>query len=175
IEERVTILQNKAGLSDHEAEDVVQETVTGVAHRMPQFRYDPAVCSFKGWLMHVTRCRIIDYRRSRQSKLREFEPLEQEQGTDGPGLQIRDVAAERAFAELWEEEWERNIVDTALERVKRVVKPDQYQIFYLHSIKNMQAREIGQLLHCSSAKVYVVSHRVTRLVKKEAKILQSKN
>ena len=32
----------------------------GVARKMPDFHYDPAVCSFKGWLMHVTRCRIAD-------------------------------------------------------------------------------------------------------------------
>ncbi len=43
----------RAGLSDQEAEDVVQETVIGVARKMPDFVYEPAVCSFKGWLMQV--------------------------------------------------------------------------------------------------------------------------
>jgi len=57
----------RAGLSDQEAEDVLQETVIGVARKMPEFKYDPAACSFKGWLMHVTRCRIADrFRRRRQ-------------------------------------------------------------------------------------------------------------
>src|SRR5262245_20893493 len=50
----------KSGLTDSEAEDVVQETVLSVAKKMPEFVYDPARCSFKGWLMHVTRLRIMD-------------------------------------------------------------------------------------------------------------------
>src|SRR5689334_4741122 len=50
----------RAGLSDHEAEDVVQETVTSVARKMPEFQYNPQRCSFKGWLKHVTRLRIVD-------------------------------------------------------------------------------------------------------------------
>ena len=55
----------KAGLTDQEAEDVVQETVIGVAKKMGEFRYDPTVCSFRGWLLHVTRLRIQDQFRKR--------------------------------------------------------------------------------------------------------------
>ena len=57
----------RSGLSDQEAEDVVQETVIGVARKMPEFQYNPEVCSFKGWLMHVTRCRIADRFRRRRT------------------------------------------------------------------------------------------------------------
>ena len=42
------------GLSDDEAEEVVQETVICVARKMDTFQYQPGTCSFKGWLMHVT-------------------------------------------------------------------------------------------------------------------------
>src|SRR5688572_2328171 len=45
----------KMGLTEQEAEEVVQETMVGVARRMETFRYEPQKCSFKGWLMHVTR------------------------------------------------------------------------------------------------------------------------
>src|SRR5262245_43065822 len=37
----------KAGLTEGEAQEVVQETVITVARRIPEFKYDPAVCSFK--------------------------------------------------------------------------------------------------------------------------------
>ena len=56
----------KFGLSDTEAEEVVQETIIGVARKMETFRYEPQTCSFKGWLMHVTRCRIADQFRRRR-------------------------------------------------------------------------------------------------------------
>ena len=37
----------KAGLTEVEAQEVVQETVISVARHLPEFRYDPKVCSFK--------------------------------------------------------------------------------------------------------------------------------
>src|SRR4051794_13754244 len=44
-------LARKAGLSDAEAQDVVQETILSVARNIEGFRYDPAVCSFKSWML----------------------------------------------------------------------------------------------------------------------------
>src|SRR5256885_17130220 len=41
----------QAGLTDAEAQDVVQDTVLSVAKKMPDFTYDPAVGSFKRWLL----------------------------------------------------------------------------------------------------------------------------
>src|ERR1051325_5230097 len=53
----------KSGLSDAEAQDVVQETVIAVARKMPEFRYDPAKGSFKQWLLLITRRRTCDHLR----------------------------------------------------------------------------------------------------------------
>src|SRR6266446_48689 len=48
-----------------EAEDVVQETLLAVAKEMPDFKYDPARGSFKGWLLEITRRRIANQVRRR--------------------------------------------------------------------------------------------------------------
>jgi len=53
----------------------MQETVIGVARKMPSFSYDPTRCSFKGWLVHVARRRIIDLRRRQQSGPARFRPF----------------------------------------------------------------------------------------------------
>src|SRR6266581_1474159 len=55
----------KAGLTEAEAEDAVQETIISVAKMMPRFQYDPAKCSFKTWLWHVAQKRITDQFRKR--------------------------------------------------------------------------------------------------------------
>jgi hypothetical protein len=44
----------KAGLSDAEAQDVVQETVISVAQRIEGFVYDPQVCSFRSTICACT-------------------------------------------------------------------------------------------------------------------------
>src|SRR5512140_1436770 len=48
----------RAGLNDAEAQDVVQETVIVVARKIPGFQYDPALGSFKSWLLLIIRRRI---------------------------------------------------------------------------------------------------------------------
>ena len=57
----------KAGLTDAEAQDVVQETFISVAKAMPAFTYDPTR-SFKGLILTVTRQRAIDQLRKRKHR-----------------------------------------------------------------------------------------------------------
>src|SRR5437762_6958342 len=55
----------KAGLSDAEAQEVVQETVIAVARKIGEFKADPAHGSLSAWLMQLTRWRIADQWRKR--------------------------------------------------------------------------------------------------------------
>src|SRR5882762_2259549 len=56
----------KAGLTDAEAQDVVQETVISVSKTMPRFEYDTQKGSFKTWLLQLTHWRVVDQLRKRQ-------------------------------------------------------------------------------------------------------------
>ena len=55
----------RAGLTDAEAQDALQETLLTVARRADGFRYDPARGSFKGWLLQIARWRVADQFRKR--------------------------------------------------------------------------------------------------------------
>src|SRR2546430_16504207 len=59
-------MARKAGLSDAEAQEIVQETVISVARKIEGFKYDPTVCSFKTWMLQLTRWRIINQLKKRQ-------------------------------------------------------------------------------------------------------------
>src|SRR5262245_31218452 len=56
-----------SGLTDAEAQDVVQNTFVYLSRRMPRFHYDRQRGSFKSWLRVVTRSRIGAYRRTEKS------------------------------------------------------------------------------------------------------------
>jgi RNA polymerase sigma-70 factor (ECF subfamily) len=58
----------KAGLTDAEAQEVVQDVVVAVAQKTPNLGDDAAKASFKGWVIHVTRCRISDKLSKRRDK-----------------------------------------------------------------------------------------------------------
>ena len=55
----------RAGLTDFEAQEAVQATLIDVAKKMPGFQYDPALGQFKGWLLTLTRWRVLDQFRQR--------------------------------------------------------------------------------------------------------------
>ena len=163
----------RAGLSDQEAEDVVQETVIGVARKMESFRYDPSVCSFKGWLMHVTRCRIADqFRRRRPQNVPLAAP--RADTTAETTLNLHDPAAD-VLEGIWNEEWQKNLVDVAMDRVRRQANPEHYQIFHLHAVKGLGVRDVAKLTGASLPKVYVTYHRIAKLVKAEVRRLETSN
>lgn len=161
----------KSGLTDEEAEDVVQETVLSVAKKMEDFRYDPAVCSFRGWVMHVTRLRIIDQLRKRQPT---FQPKPEPNRNSASTATVDRIAdpASSKLESIWDEEWMKNIVDAAMERVKRRVKPDHYQIFYLNAVQKVGVRRVANMMGVNVAQVYLVKHRIAALIKKEVQNLE---
>ena len=162
----------KAGLTEQEAEDAVQETIVTIAKTMDSYRYEPEKCRFKTWLMRITRMRIIDQLRKRRPELRQA--TEREPGTHTATIECIPDPTPDFVEMLWDEEWEKNIVDAAMERVKRRVKPEHYQIFYLSVVKELGASDVARTLGVSAAQVYLVKHRVAARVKKEIEQLEKK-
>jgi RNA polymerase sigma-70 factor (ECF subfamily) len=158
----------KAGLTDDEAQEVVQETVLAAAKNMPTFKYDPSLCSFKGWLLHLTRRRIADQFRKRQRAGRLG------QHADTSVLErVPDPAAE-AMEAVWEEDWQKHLVELATDNVRRRIKAKQYQVFDLYVLRNWPAAEVARSLRVNVAQVYLARHRVTALIRKEVRLLERK-
>jgi len=163
----------KAGLSDAESQDVVQETVISVMKSMPGFKYDSARGSFKGWLLRLTQWRIIDQLRKRQARIEP--PVECTDDNDDTNLidNLMDpVTADSQAA--WDEEWERNLVEAAIEKVKAKVDPKQYQIFDLYVVKCWPVLRLSRILGVNPATVYLTKHRISKLINEEVNRLRTK-
>src|SRR5881409_1633997 len=83
----------KAGLTDPEAQDVVQETMVSVAKHIPNFKYDPAIGTFKAWLLNMTRWRIVAQFRQRRPLALDRPHSDTDTGTDRV-LEIVDPASQ---------------------------------------------------------------------------------
>ena len=163
----------KAGLTDADAQDVVQETIISVAKAMPGFKYDPAVGSFKGWLKQLTRWRIHDLLRKKQyqdhgRRLPREQALSFSTANDLADTSVPDLD------QLWNEEWQKNLTEAALARIRQQVDPRQYQLFYLHLIKGVPAREVAHRLAAKSAQVYVAKYKVSALLRREISLLETR-
>jgi RNA polymerase sigma factor (sigma-70 family) len=162
----------ESGLTDAEAQDVVQNTVISVLKKMPEFEYNPQIGSFKNWLLKLTHWRIIDQVRKRSPAFVGGAKQSPETRRTGTIERIPDPAGS-ALEALWNEEWEKNLMDAAIERVKARVDPKQFQIFDLYVIKKMPVAKITQALKINAARVYLAKHRVLSMVRKEIKQLET--
>jgi RNA polymerase sigma factor (sigma-70 family) len=164
----------KAGLSESEAQEVVQETVLSVAKKMKEFKYDPALGSFKGWLLQLTRWRITDQMRKRKPHEAAGAPAPSDQPPRTATIERIPNPDGPALDDVWEQEWQQNLVDAALNRVKGQVSARQYQIFDCHVIKQWPVAKVARTLGVSATQVYLAKHRVGALVKKEVKRLETR-
>ena len=160
----------KSGLTDAEAQEVVQETVITVAKNIDKLKYDPAIGSFKGWLLQITRWRIAD-----QFRKREPGNAKRPRSTDDrltatiervPDSRIVDLDA------VWESSWKENLFEAAVARVKKKIEPKQFQIFDCYVRKEWSAQKVAERLGVNVGQVYLARHRVGALLKKEIKALE---
>ena len=156
----------RAGLTETEAQDVVQETVIRVAKDIGKFELDRSRGSFKGWLRNLTRWRIADQLRKRQL---------------GPGKHDVDHALDevpepvsQTVNTYWEAEWEANLMEAALERVKKRIREEHFQIFDLYVVKNWTAPQVARRLGVSISQIYVTKYRISLLIKREMQSLQNR-
>jgi RNA polymerase sigma-70 factor (ECF subfamily) len=164
----------RAGLSETEAAEVVQDTLLSVAKKMPGFTYDPAKDSFKGWLLTVTRWRMRNQlaKRSRMAAQETRMTRSREEGEPRTATieRIPDPAGPE-LESIWEEEWETRVLETALARIKRQVQPQHYEIYHLHVVLGQPVREVARALGATPIQVYLAKHRIGNLLKKEIRRL----
>ena len=160
----------KGGLTEAEAQDAVQETMLSVSKHMPSFQYDPATGSFKAWLLNMTRWRITDQLRKRGPLV--TPPPSSEATTTHPLDRLADPCPPDLDA-LWNSEWERNLLDAAIAKVKRRLDPQKYQIFDFYVNKEWPAEKVASIYGVTVDQVYLTKHRVTEMIKEEVKRLET--
>ena len=162
----------KSGLDESESQEVVQETVIAVAKKMHDFKYDPAVGSFKSWLLHITRCRIADQLRKRYKEAVVAQAPSNDTSRTDAIAALPDPNSLNLEA-IWNEDWQQNLIAAALARVKKQVNPRQYQIFDLYVVKGWPVNQVRLTLGVSATQVYLAKFRISNLVKKAAKKLEA--
>ena len=162
----------KAGLSDAEAQDAVQDCVITVSRQMPKFRYQPERCSFKGWLLMILRQRVgrqLHKRMQRRADGDAASPqiVTNDEATDtNPVARLPDASGDQLDT-IWEAEWQQHLIAVATEQLKRQVSDAQFQIFDLHVLRGWPARDVAQTLGVSVAQIYLAKLRVGRRFKRE--------
>jgi RNA polymerase sigma factor (sigma-70 family) len=151
----------KAGLRNVEAQEVVQETLLSVAKKIAGFDYNPETGSFKGWLLQITRRRIVD-------QLRKRKPDAVPAANGVATLSVEQMSDPSSRLEtLWNEEWHQALLDMARAVVKRKVGARQYRMFDLYVLQQLPLKKVTKTLGVNAAQVYMAKYRITKLLKNE--------
>jgi len=164
----------KAGLTDPEAQDALQETMLAAAKHLPKFEYDPAHGSFKNWLLRMTRWRIVDQFRKRHGV-----PLKTEvtEGGKSRTTELAERIADPAASvdSIWEAEWQASLLQSAIQRVRRQMDPEKFQVFDLYVNKEWTPAKVAQVMGISVNQVYLAKTRITQLISEEVQRLERGN
>jgi RNA polymerase sigma-70 factor (ECF subfamily) len=144
--------------------------MVSVMKHIPTFNYDPAIGSFKAWLLKMTRWRIVDQLRKRLP-VREKRFTADSTSHTSIIEKVMDPNSEDLDA-AWNKDWERALFEAARLKVQQRVDPQKYQIFDFYVRKEWPAEKVAMTFGVSVDQVYLAKHRVLELIKQEVKRLE---
>ena len=164
----------RLGLPAADAEEVTHDVFADVARNIAGFESNSARGSFRGWLLNLTRWRVLDRLRQQQRQARHRAP-------HGPAATDRTSTLERqpdpaaATPEtLWEREWEERVLEAAMARLAARVDARHFQVFEYHLVQQWPVIRIARELEINPATVYVINHRLKKELKREVEKLKAR-
>jgi RNA polymerase sigma factor (sigma-70 family) len=153
----------KWGLQASDCDDVTQEVLVKLLAAIGKFQYDPSR-SFRSWLKTVTQHALTDFARARR-RLESRVKGQVELLAESPD----------AMADL-----ERNLegafygelLELAMRRVEKRVKPKNWQAFRLTTIEGLSGADAAEQLQMPVAQLYVAKNRVQKQLQEEILILR---
>jgi RNA polymerase sigma-70 factor (ECF subfamily) len=145
----------RAGAGHEDAADLVQEVLTVLIRKLPEFEYDPSK-TFRGWLHTVTRNAWRRHRRRAPRLLIEAVDLaEIDAEGDPPG---------RGFEE---DEYRRSLVFRALQVMRVDFQPASWRACWENVVEGRPAGEVARELGITVNAVYLAKSRVLRRLHQE--------
>jgi RNA polymerase sigma-70 factor (ECF subfamily) len=151
----------KRGLQEADAADLSQTVLQAVAEGIQRFDYDPGKGTFRGWLYGVVRHQLRRYLVAQGR---------QPQGAGDSSVQElleQQPARDNGEADLWEQEYQRQLFRWAAERVRGCFEETSWQAFWQTAVEGKAARETADALGISVGAVYTAKSRVLGRIRQE--------
>ena len=152
------------GLQESDAQDVTQDVLLKLNGLMARFVYDPAG-SFRGWLKTLTHHAWRD--------------LAAERRRSGLGVGERSVTellgnvqAGENLVEQLDAEFRREVMDRAMDRVRRRVSGRTWDAFRLTALEGWSGAEAAGRLEMKVARVYGARSAVKEMIRDEVRKLE---
>jgi RNA polymerase sigma-70 factor (ECF subfamily) len=151
-------------LQDADAQDVTQNVLLKLAKQMRQFTYDPSR-SFRAWLKTLTYHAWTDFLKSSQRP-----------GAGSGDSQVESVLhsveARTDLVKHLDEEFDRELLQEAMLRVRLRVAPQTWQAFQLTVLEGLSGAEAAERIPMQVGQVFVAKRRVQNMLREEVQKLE---
>jgi RNA polymerase sigma-70 factor (ECF subfamily) len=145
------------GLQPNAAADLVQDVLTALVQKLPEFVYDRDK-SFRNWL------RTLTLNRWRNNRRRRAVPV-----LDAPVGDLADPAGPDPVDAFAEAEYRKQLVGRVLELMRAEFQPGTWKACWEHVVSGRSAADVAAELGISPGAVYVAKCRVLRRLRQELK------
>lgn len=143
------------GMNATDASDLVQEVMTVLAEKLPEFAYDPSK-RFRGWLRTITVNKARDFHRRQASR--------PSSGLD----ETIDHTPVASDVDLFDEtEYRAFLVSRAKKLIESQFEPTTWEACWRHVTGDRAAEDVGRELGVSANAVRVAKCRVLRKLREE--------
>jgi RNA polymerase sigma factor (sigma-70 family) len=146
-------------LQDADAEDVTQTVLLLLARKMSTFAYDPAR-SFRSWLKTLTQHAWSDFTTARKK-------ADQGSGDTRIEEQLYNVAARDDLVTRLNAEFDQELLETAMVRVRLRVRPQTWDAFRLTALEGLSGAAAAEQLKMRVATVFNAKSKVHRMLQEE--------
>jgi RNA polymerase sigma-70 factor (ECF subfamily) len=144
----------RRGLQDTDAQDVTQQVLLKLATKLPAFTYDPTK-SFRSWLRTLTYHAWADFLSERDGVA---------SGHPTAWAALTTVEAREDLLRRIEDEFDLELLEQAMARVRGRVEPATWEAFRLTALEGVPAAEVARRLGKQVANVYVLRSNVQKLI-----------
>jgi RNA polymerase sigma-70 factor (ECF subfamily) len=152
-------------LQDADAQDVTQVVLTRLVEKLRTFSYDRGR-SFRGWLKTLTDHACSDLVQARQRP-------GAGSGDSQAAELLQTVEARADLARQLEEEFDRELLDEAMTRVRQRLEARTWDAFRLLALEGHSGAEAAAALGMKVATVFVARSKVQQMIQAELRELES--
>lgn len=152
-------------LQDADARDVTQDVLLRLAQYLPAFQYDSSR-RFRGWLRTVVHHALCDW----------IEDQRREASGTGETVVLKllqNLPARDALVERLEQQFDRELLERAMVRVRARVEPLTWQVFELLAVEQLSGEEVSRRTGMKVASAFASRSKVQRLLRLEVDHLRN--
>lgn len=149
---------SRAGLSENDADDLVQDVFVALVKELPTFQYD-GTKSFRAWLRKV----LLNKWRDKLRRRRELTI-----GGDDPRFgELASADGEEAFNVISEEEYRQALIAQAFQLMRADFEPKTWQACWEFIVSEKSAAQVAAELKMTPKAVYMAKARVLQRLRQE--------